>query len=49
MFKKKVKLYEVVYREIDTEEVITQIMDSATYTYFATDWAYEIISVKNLK
>jgi hypothetical protein len=47
--KGKRKMFEVVYREIDTEDLITETMDSVMLGYLLLDFAYEVISTKKLK
>lgn len=42
-------MFEVVYREIDTEDLITETMDSVMLGYLLLDFAYEVISTKKLK
>lgn len=41
-------MFKVYYKELDTTEIITKIMDGQTLGYFLTDWAFEVISYERV-
>jgi hypothetical protein len=46
--KNKKRLFAVAFKEIDQNEIKVDIMDSRTLSYLSIDWAFEILSVKEI-
>ena len=42
------QMFKVSYKEIDTTEIITEVMDGQTLGYYLTDWAYEVVSYERV-
>ena len=42
------KMFKVSYKEIDTTEIIIEVMDGQTLGYYLTDWAYEVVSYERV-
>ena len=41
-------MFKVSYKEIDTTEIITEVMDGQTLGYYLTAWAYEVVSYERV-
>jgi hypothetical protein len=49
LFKRNVKrMFAVAFKEIDQDKVEVDVMDSQSLAYLSTDWAFEILSVKEI-
>lgn len=45
----QIKMYEVAYKEVGTDEIIVKKMDSIQLGYLVMDFAFDIISTKKIK
>lgn len=43
------KRFEVTYKEIESLEIVTEIMDTLTLQSYMFDWAYEVINVVEIE
>lgn len=50
IFKKNetVQLYRVTFKEVDTDEVCTQVMDAKCANGLCIDWAFEVLKVEKI-
>ena len=49
LFKRnKKRMFAVAFKEIDQNKIQVGIMDSQSLGYLSTDWAFEILSVKEI-
>ncbi len=42
-------MFAVAFKEVDTNEVQVEVMDERELSYLALDWAFEILSTKEIK
>ncbi len=49
LFKRnKVRYFAVAFKEVDQNEIQVDVMDDQTLFHLSKDWAYEVLSVKEL-
>jgi hypothetical protein len=49
LFKRNQKrMFAVAFKEVDQDDIQVDIMDSQSLGYLSTDWAFEILSVKEI-
>ena len=44
----KKRMFAVAFKEVDQSEIQADVMDSQSLSYLSTDWAFEILSVKEI-
>ena len=49
LFKRnKKRMFAVAFKEVDQNEVQVDVMDSQSLNYLSTDWAFEVLSIKEI-
>jgi len=49
LFKRnKKRMFAVAFKEVDQNEVQVDVMDGQSLSYLSTDWAFEVLSVKEI-
>lgn len=49
LFKKnKKRMFAVAFKEVDQNEIKVDVMDSCSLAYLSMDWAFEILSIKEI-
>lgn len=49
LFKRnKKRMFAVAFKEVDQSEVQVDVMDSQSLSYLSIDWAFEVLSVKEI-
>jgi hypothetical protein len=49
LFKKnQKKMFAVAFKEVDQDEIQVDVMDSQSLSYLSTDWAFEVLAVKEI-
>jgi hypothetical protein len=49
LFKRnKKRMFAVAFKEVDQNEVQVDVMDGQSLGYLSTDWAFEVLSVKEI-
>ena len=46
--RKKVRYFAVAFKEVGQNEIQVDVMDDRTLSYLSTDWAFEILSIKEI-
>ena len=48
LFRNKKRMFAVAFKEIGQDKIQVDVMDSQSLSYLSIDWAFEVLSVKEI-
>lgn len=48
LFKRKKRMFAVAFKEVGQDKIQIDVMDGQSLSYLSTDWAFEVLSVKEI-